>query len=161
MESLQSIIKVIKEQELLQTAGVTGELVNLEKRTKDFNVYVESLDPGTKGSASQFFHQLIKGGNEEKTVMEKLKGLGQRKASLTLQIQVAGIGVQRDIGKNIVVNAEAVKKVDGKVQKLLGKGKGLKLAERIENKPTKGKHLLHSGCQVTDGNRRLGHPRRR
>lgn len=72
-----------------------------------------------------------------------LTKLARCKASLTLQIQVAGVGVQKDIEKKVIVtNAEAVKKIDDILQKVLGKGEGLKLAERIRNKPIKDKNLL-------------------
>jgi len=135
LENAKAIIQVVRDEDSLQTAAVTAQLVDMERLTNGLANFLSLLDPGSKGTWRKFFHQLTAGSKDEKALTTKIDELGRAKVSLIVRIQVAGVGLLHNVGKDVVVNTAVVNRVDNHLRQILGEGNGLKVAKLIENRP--------------------------
>jgi len=131
----KDIVRIVKDEEALQTATVVSQLVSIEALAVRFVDYLKTMDPGTKRPLRQLAHQLMQGSKEEKAIADIMNKLGHAKSSLSLGIQIANVGLTRVVGDTLVANIEVVHRVDLVLQKVLGEGGGLKLAELLKDRP--------------------------
>lgn len=77
----------------------------------------------------------MRGSHDEKVIADRINELCRAKSSLTLRIQVANVGLTRNVGDTVVANTAAIHQVDVLLQEVFGEGRGLKLAEFLRNRP--------------------------
>jgi hypothetical protein len=129
---------VVKDEEALRTAAVTGQLITIQGLAKQLHEYLQSLDPEGKSHLRQFTHQLFKGSQDEMTLAAIMEEVARAKSDLSLHIQVANVGLTKTIADGLAVNAGLVRRVDSILQQVLGKGQGLKIAKLLGDEPTQG-----------------------
>ncbi|QDS67803.1 hypothetical protein FKW77_006937 [Venturia effusa] len=140
LNSLKTIIELIDDEESLQTAAVTSELVRLQSVEDRLVKLLKELDSTSKSTVKQYTHQLSHGSAEEKRLVAIMEELCQVKSALLLRIQVASVGVMRAVGDMVLANADAIARVDTFLKEQLGDGKGLKIARLV-----KGRRLSSDG----------------
>jgi hypothetical protein len=118
----------------LQTASVAAELTRLKKVQCKLVKLLEELDPKRKGTAQQFARQLTKGSSDEKRLGEIMNELGQVKAMLLLRIQVANVGVMRNMEKRLVANTEVIMRVDQFLREEVDGCEGLRIARLLKGR---------------------------
>lgn len=131
---MKSIIGIIDDEEDLQTASVTSELVRLREVQFKLIKLLEELDPKLKGTAHQFVRQLTKGSSDESRLSSIMNELGQVKSMLLLRIQVANVGVMRNMEKRFVANTEVIERVDQFLREEIGGCKGLRIARLLKGR---------------------------
>lgn len=133
LTSLKSMIKTVEAERELRTAAIAVELKKLRAVEDTLVDYLDDIDPGDKGSAHQFAHQLFHGSKEEKRLGKIMDDLSRAKIDLLVRMQVASVGVTRIVGDAVFANAEIIKRIDGCLVKLFGQGNGLKIAKLLKD----------------------------
>lgn len=133
LKSIQTIIEVIEDEETLKTASVTTEVVRLKDIEAKLVNHLRRLDPGQRGAAGQFAHQLIHGSAEEKKLAGIMTELCHVKLALLLSIQVANVGVMNAVGGQLIANTQVIDRVDGLLKEELN-GVGLKIAQLVKGR---------------------------
>lgn len=82
-------------------------------------VLLKELYPGSKTRANQFAHQLLEGSADEKRLSSIMEELVQTKVSMLLCIQMANVGVMRDMNIQIVADAAKIERIDSNLRKQL------------------------------------------
>ncbi|PMD51242.1 uncharacterized protein K444DRAFT_620384 [Hyaloscypha bicolor E] len=145
LNNLISLVRTIEDEKDLRTDAVSKELKKLGDIERELVDCLNGIDPGTKGKVHQIAHQLFHGSKEERKLANIMNDLTRAKLDLSFRVQVASVGVIRDVGDAVLVNAETINRIDRCLRELLGEGKGLRIAK-----------LLRDGCpQDQDGNFRL------
>ncbi|KAI4673641.1 uncharacterized protein J4E88_008697 [Alternaria novae-zelandiae] len=134
LESIKTIIGIIDDEEDLQIPTVATELVRLQAVQNKLAELLETLDPKTASKVNQLARQLVHGSADEKKLGSIMDELVQVKTLLILRIQVAHIGVIRTIGKEAVVNAEVIKRIDAFLREHIPNCEGLRIARLLKGR---------------------------
>jgi len=134
LESIKTIIGIIDDEEDLQIPTVATELVQLQAVQNKLAELLETLDPKTASKVNQLARQLVHGSADEKKLGTIMDELVQVKTLLILRIQVAQIGVIRTIGKEAVVNAEVIKRIDACLREHIPNCEGLRIARLLKGR---------------------------
>jgi hypothetical protein len=103
---------------------------------------LKELDPGSKTKINKFARQLLEGSADEKKLSSIMDELAQIKASILLCIQMANVGVMRDMNRQIVADAAKIERIDSNLQKQLEQlddYEGLRIARLIKGRRPSGK----------------------
>ncbi|RYN23068.1 hypothetical protein AA0119_g5795 [Alternaria tenuissima] len=134
LESIKAIIGIIDDEEDLQIPTVATELVRLQGVQVRLAELLENLDPKMTSKMNQIARQLTSGSADEKKLGDIMDELVQVKTMLVLRIQVAHVGVIRTIGKEAVVNAEAIQRIDEYLREHVHNCEGLKIAKLLKGR---------------------------
>ncbi|KAF2436138.1 hypothetical protein EJ08DRAFT_579382, partial [Tothia fuscella] len=134
LKSLKTIIEIIDDEDVLQTATVTLELNRLKAVERKLVELLRKLDTGSQTAVKQYAHQLVHGSSEEKKLSAIMAELCHVKTTLLLRIQVASVGVMRRVGNIVLANADDIKRIDSFLREQLGEGMGLKIAQLLTGK---------------------------
>jgi hypothetical protein len=132
--SVKSIIGIIDDEEDLQTASVAAEMTRLREVQCKLVKLLEELDPKPKGTVQQFARQLTKGSSDEGRLSAIMNELGQVKAMLLLRIQVANVGVMRNVEKRLVANTIVIERVDQFLREEVDGCEGLRIARLLKGR---------------------------
>jgi hypothetical protein len=128
----------------LHTASLGVEITRLQLVQHDLAALLKELDPGSKTKINQFARQLLEGSADEKKLSSIMDELAQIKVSILLCIQMANVGVMRDMNKQIVVDAAKIERIDLNLQKQLEQlddYEGLRIARLIKGRRLSGRLL--------------------
>lgn len=133
-ESIKAVIGIIEDEENLQTASVSSEVLRMKDIEDKLVQHLKQLDTASRGTVKGITHHLMHGSADEKKLAAIMNDLSQVKTSLLLRIQVASVGVMRTIGNNLVANAEIIDRIDRFLKDELGEGVGLKIAQLLKGR---------------------------
>lgn len=128
----------MRDEQALQTAAVASQIARIEALVQKLVHFLRGLDPGGKGPLRQLAHQLVQGSKEQKTLTGLIDELTRAKSNLGLRIQVANVGLTRNVEGSLTVNSAILHRVDEALQVALGEGQGLKLSARLSNRAEQG-----------------------
>ncbi|KAL1800890.1 hypothetical protein ACET3X_001232 [Alternaria dauci] len=134
LESIKAIIGIIDDEEDLKIPTIAAELRRMETVQNKLAKLLETLDPKKTSTINQFARQLVDGSANEKKLSAVMDELLQVKAMLVLQIQVAHVEVIRTMGKEAVVNAEAIRRIDEFLREHVDDCKGLPIARLLKGR---------------------------
>lgn len=134
LNSVKAMIGIITDEESLRTASVCSEVVRLRDVQDKLVKLLEQLDPRFRTSVQQFSHQLKDGSSDESKMYAIMNELGQVKSMLLLRIQVANVGVMRDMQQRLVANTEVIARVDRFLKEELSGCDGLKIARLLQGR---------------------------
>ncbi|KAF1922177.1 uncharacterized protein M421DRAFT_132562 [Didymella exigua CBS 183.55] len=134
LSSVKAIIGIIIDEESLRTASVCSEVVRLRGVQDKLVKLLEQLDPRLKTSAQQFSHQLKNGSSDESKMYAIMNELGQVKSMLLLRIQVANVGVMRNVQQGLVANTEVIARVDRFLKEEFSGCEGLRIARLLQGR---------------------------
>lgn len=144
LDSIKTILQQLdkKENSDLHTASLGAELARMKQVQHKLSVLLKELDPGSKTKINQFARQLLEGSADEKKLSSIMDELAQIKASILLCIQMANVGVMRNMNRQIVADAAKIERIDSNLQKQLEQlddYKGLRIARLIKGRRPSGK----------------------
>jgi hypothetical protein len=152
LSSVKAMIGIIVDEESLRTASVCSEVVRLRDVQDKLVKLLEQLDPRPKTSVQQFSHQLKNGSSDESKMFAVMSELGQVKSMLLLRIQVANVGVMRNVQQRLVANTEVIARVDQFLKEEVSGCEGLRIARLLQGRRPSSKHpLLWYGTKVLTG----------
>lgn len=125
----------------MQTANVASELVRLKEVQCKLVKLLEELDPKSKGKVNQLARQLTQGSSDEKKLAVIMDELGHVKSMLLLRIQVANVGVMRNMEKQLVANAEVIERIDQFLKEEVGDCEGLRIARLLKGRRPSSKYF--------------------
>ena len=134
LNSVRAMIGIIEDEEDLRTAHVCSEVMRLKDVQEKLAKLLEKLDPRLKKPVHQFAHQLTKGSSDESKLTGIMSEVGQVKSMLLLRIQVANVGVMRDVQQGLVANTEVIERVDQFLREEVGGCEGLKIARLLQGR---------------------------
>jgi hypothetical protein len=139
LKNLKSLVQTVQNEDDLRTdPAIDLELEKLKTIEGDLVNHLHQIDPEGKGKVQQFTHQLFHGSKEERKLANIMNGLSRAKLDLSFRVQVASVGVIRDVGAAVFVNAETINRIDRCLRNLLGEGKGLRIAKLLRDDCPKG-----------------------
>jgi hypothetical protein len=155
LSSVKAMIGIIQDEESLRTASVCSEVVRLKGVQDKLVKLLEQLDPRSQTSVQQFSHQLMKGSADESKINAIMNELGQVKSMLLLRIQVANVGVMRDVQQGLVANTEVIARVDSFLKEEVSGCEGLRIARLLQGRHPSSKYARLGYCIkiLTLGNR--------
>ncbi|RSM17166.1 hypothetical protein CDV31_004059 [Fusarium ambrosium] len=138
------IIELVENLDALRTKGILKALENMLKHAEELDVHVKRVKEkyGTGSPFRRVLNQFMSGPEELEYTDKMVAELTTLKATLILQIQVAhvdlfvkrGQGQEGDAGFTHVLDSVVLHQVNQAVEQRLGKGKGLKIAEVLQDK---------------------------
>lgn len=134
LNSVETVLDVLKNETDLQTASVATELGRLKAVQDRLDRLLTKLDPKPRGKVAQFTHQLIKGDTDEKKLHAIMDDLGHVKTSILLCIQVANVGVIRNMEKQLVADAVKIERIDSRLREALEDYEGLRIAQLLKGR---------------------------
>jgi ribosome-binding factor A len=140
LSSVRAMIGIIQDEKDLQTANVYSEVMRLKDVQEKLVKLLGELDPRLKKPVLQFAHQLTKGSSDETRLFGIMSELGQVKSMLLLRIQVANVGVMRDMQQGLVANTEVIARVDEFLREEVGSCEGLKIARLLQGRDPSGEY---------------------
>lgn len=147
--NIRQILKVVRQEEVLQVVAILEDLKQLRMLGGKLEVSLKQYGKdSSRGQVKQFANQLLNGRKLVDDLGVIMGSMSRAKANLHIKIQVVHIGLTSAFGGFVVVNCERVEMLDQKLQKLLGQGKGLKLAELLRHKPRRSEYES-PGADVT------------
>lgn len=134
LQSLESYLRLVKEEESLQTKAVEDAVGNTNTVCKDLELFlIKMCLAHNKSKGRQFAHNFMKGEDDEK----ELEGIGGRlnsaRLQLSMNIQLVHVSVTGSVQEGIVAVMSEMRRVNGVVQRVLNEG--LKIARLLENRP--------------------------
>lgn len=140
LNSVKTIIGIIEDEEELQIDAVAEELVRVKDVQTKLKDHLKSLDPPkTRGKVNQIALQFVQGSADERKLNAIMNELVHVKAMLLLRIQVAQVGVMRNMQKELVVNAEVIQRIDEYLREQVSNCKGLRIARLSKDRCPSGK----------------------
>lgn len=133
LERINATIRLVRDEDTLQTATVTAELLDMENLAKQLVALLDNLSRDRSGPA-QLLHQLVHGSNDEQKLDIIMKHLGRAQDHLALRVQVAHVGLTKSLGDKMLMQAEAVARVDDLVRQVFDDGGGLQMV-RLKRTP--------------------------
>jgi hypothetical protein len=130
-----------KENSDLHTASLGVELARMQQIQHNLAALLKELNPESKTKINQFARQLFEGSTDEKKLSSIMEELAQIKASILLCIQMANVGVLRNMNKQIVADAAKIERIDSNLQKQLeqlDEFEGLRIARLIKGRRLSG-----------------------
>ena len=150
----KGIVELVKNENSLKTPSVGGAINRLDSVGKALLEHLTRIS-NTKGPIQDFFYQLVSGKKGEDKLENIMKDLGNAKMDLSIQIQVANVGLIQAVGQAVQVNTAAVEKINKMLIETLGSGHVLRISQLIEGRSSNGKtakSLTRSSSYViTDG----------
>ena len=67
-----------------------------------------------------------------------MQKLDRAKSNLGLCLQVSSVGLKQTPGNGFVAETEKIKRISALLEKILGAGNGLKIAQLIQNRASQG-----------------------
>jgi hypothetical protein len=134
------MIGIIMDEESLRTASVCSEVVRLRDVQNKLVKLLEQLDPRHQTPVQQFSHQLKNGSSDESKMYAIMNELGQVKSMLLLRIQVANVGVMRDVQQRLVANTEVIARVDRFLKEEVSGCEGLRIARLLQGRRPSSKY---------------------
>lgn len=138
LRSVKTIIGIIEDEEELQTDAVAIELARVKDVQTKLKDVLMALDPQKKGKMNQIARQLVQGSADEKRLSGIMNELGAVKATLLLRIQVAQVGVMRNMQKELVANAEVIQRIDESLREQVSNCEGLRIARLLKDRSPAG-----------------------
>jgi len=129
----RDIIKVIVDEEALRTAAVSAKLDELHDVAKRLVSYLQGMGKH-RSPFRQFTYQLFSGSKEESALASIMESLSRAKTNLHLHLQVANVGLTRNLGNTVVFNTEIIDRIDHILQRTLGEGQGLKITKLVRER---------------------------
>lgn len=133
IENINAILHAIISEDALQTAVVASELAKLHTIGSKLVECLKELAPGNKGVVRQLTHQLIHGTKEEQTLADIMADLDRAKASLSLRVQLANVGLTRMLNDTVLANVGVINRIDRLLAEVFSESHGLKIAHLLEN----------------------------
>ncbi|KAH6640651.1 hypothetical protein F5144DRAFT_561199 [Chaetomium tenue] len=135
----QRIVTLVKEEEALQTAAVTSELITVDASVKGLvNLLTRIQTSGQRkrsGRFSQILYQLVHGSRDEGDLRSAMVSLGRAKHDLGLCISVAHVGLSRGMQDTLVLNTRLLERVDTAVRSVVGDDQGLAIGKLARSRP--------------------------
>jgi hypothetical protein len=134
VQATKSIIDLVQKETVLQEAEAVITAV------KRLHVLATSLDDQIKvmgkhrGAVKAFSHQLAHGTAEQHALNKILELLVRGKQNLEVQITLVHVGLTRNARDAIDINTKVVQRIDRAVQRALGPGHCLAIAEFVKAK---------------------------
>jgi hypothetical protein len=143
LDSIKTILQQLdkKENSDLHTASLSVELARMQQIQHNLAALLKELNPDSKTKINQFARQLFEGSTDEKRLSSIMEELAQIKASILLCIQMANVGVLRNMNKQIVADAVKIERIDSNLQKQLeqlDEFEGLRIARLIKGRRLSG-----------------------
>jgi hypothetical protein len=143
LDSIKTILQQLdkKENSDLHTASLGVELARMQQIQHNLAALLKELNPESKTKINQFARQLFEGSTDEKKLSSIMEELAQIKASILLCIQMANVGVLRNMNKQIVADAAKIERIDSNLQKQLeqlDEFEGLRIARLIKGRRLSG-----------------------
>ncbi|RTE70516.1 hypothetical protein BHE90_015091 [Fusarium euwallaceae] len=138
--SIRDIVRIVKDEQVLCTPKVVGQLRKLERRGKQIKLLLRSIHPTGKSTARLFLHQLFRGLEDEQRLAEIISDLEGDKTSLIVAIQVVGVGLRKDHELDITyVTTASAKRIDDILREKLNLHDGLRIMRVIDDRGSDGK----------------------
>jgi len=134
----KSIVELVRNEKDLKTPSVGGAMNRLDSVGETLLDHLFKIST-TKGPVQDFFHQLVSGKKGEDKLESIMKDLGNAKMNLSIQIQVAHVGLIEGVGQAVQVNITAVKEMNKMLIETLGSGHVLRISQLLERKSPNGK----------------------
>lgn len=138
LKSVKTIIGIIEDEDELQTDAVGMELARVKDVQTKLKDLLVSLDPNTKGRINQIARQFVQGSADEKKLTVIMNELGTVKQNLLVRIQVAQVGVIRNMQKELVANAEVIRRIDETLREQVSNCEGLRIAQLLKDRSPAG-----------------------
>lgn len=133
---------MVEEQEQLQTANVLHQVAEIRDISEELEEHLDKQIAKQKQSTSrQFVHALGRGFEDEETTEKILNRLQRAKADMSLQMQLAHIGISGDMQKGSLATLPLVRQVDAMLQ--LALGERLQVTSLLEESQTSQGKLVH------------------
>jgi len=132
------VIGIIEDVEDLQTANVCSEVLRLKEVEDKLIELLKEMEAPRK-PVQQLAHQLTNGSLDESRLSGTMSELGHVKSMLLLRIQVANVGVMRDVQQGLVANTEVIARVDQFLRDEVGGCEGLRIARLLRGRRPSGK----------------------
>ncbi|KAF1847244.1 uncharacterized protein K460DRAFT_306212 [Cucurbitaria berberidis CBS 394.84] len=133
LEKIETSIKLVRDEDALQTAAVTSELVEMEKVTKNLIALLKELSK-SRGAAHQYVHQLVSGSEEEEKLSTVIDQISRSHEHLALRLQVAHVGLTKTLDSKMAVDMEAVQRIDKLLQEVFGDARKLEMVEFVRSR---------------------------
>ena len=127
------MIGIIEDVKDLQTANVCSEVLRLKEVGDKLIELLKEMEAPRK-PVQQLAHQLTNGSLDESRLSGTMSELGQVKSMLLLRIQVANVGVMRDMQQGLVANTEVIARVDQFLRDEVGGCEGLRIARLLHGR---------------------------
>ncbi|RYP75987.1 hypothetical protein DL771_002059 [Monosporascus sp. 5C6A] len=137
VEDTKDLVDLVKNQEPLQTAAVIATIRRVEAIGQALNKHLMHIGKD-RGPVKEFAHQLKQGSADQRELGSIMEQLAVAKQNLIVQIQIANVGLTKDVNKAIAINTKLVMEMNEVVQKTLGQERGLKIASflaGLEDRP--------------------------
>jgi hypothetical protein len=134
LSSIKAMISIIQDEDSLRTATVYSEVVRLRDIQDKLVKLLRHLDPRLKTPVQQSAHQLMNGSFDESKLCVIMNELGQVKSMLLLRLQVANVGVMRDMQQGLVANTEVIGRVDQFLKEEVSGCEGLRIARLLQGR---------------------------
>ena len=149
IETINTLVCLIKNENALQTAVVITELDKLYAVGVKLVRCLEELDSGKKGIVRQLTHQLMHGGKDEETLANIMRDLDRAKGDLSIRVQLANVGLTRMVHDTVLANFDVINRMDSLLAGVFGKSHGLKLAGLLKDMDIKGGYYVLVNNQVS------------
>ncbi|KAM5359540.1 hypothetical protein ACJZ2D_014396 [Fusarium nematophilum] len=141
LQNVNTAIKLVRDEDALQTATVTAELVEMEKIAKRLVELLRELSR-SRSTSGQFIHQLIYRSRDEEKLKKIMQELSRSHEHLALRIHVAHVGLTKTLSEQMVVDAEVVQRIDKLLQEVFTKGRGLQMIEFLRSRNLQGDGII-------------------
>jgi hypothetical protein len=134
LSSVRAMVGIIEDEKDLRTANVCSEVIRLKDVQEKLVKLLGELEPRLKKPVLQLAHQLTNGSSDESRLSGIMRELSQVKSMLLLRIQVANVGVMRDVHQELVANTEVIERVDQFLREEVGGCEGLRIARLLQGR---------------------------
>lgn len=146
LEGINNIVRAIVDEDALQTPAVAAELTKLSELGTKLVKCLKDLDPGNKGAVRQIAHQFVHGTKEEETLADIMTELDRAKASLSLRVQLANVGLTRMVHDTVLANIDVIDRVDRLLAEVFRERHGLKIAGLLDTTLTQSSYNNFGIC---------------
>ncbi|RYP43937.1 hypothetical protein DL768_009568 [Monosporascus sp. mg162] len=127
VEDTKTLVDLVRNQEPLQTAAVIATIRRVEAIGRALNKHLTHVGKD-RGAVKGFAHQLKQGSADQRELDSIMEQLAVAKRNLTVQIQIANVGLTKNVNEAIAINTKLVMEMNEVVQKTLGEERGLNIA---------------------------------
>lgn len=131
---MRAIICVINDEGNLHTVAVSTKLVKLKEVAMVLLRSLEEMKSKSRGPSRKFTYQLVEGSSDEIRLRGVMKEMAQVKTSLLLSIQLANVGVMRDVQNGLIANTRIIERVDQVLRKEIEGSEGLRIAQLLKGR---------------------------
>jgi len=138
LKEIRKIVQMIEKEDALQTANVVIEVNKLQVIETELLQCLKKLNSTSTGTIQQLAHQFAHGSKDEKTLADIMDDLDRAKSNICLCIQLANVGLTRTINNTVLANAKVVNRIDNLLVRVIGEGRGLKIAGLLKYRTPQG-----------------------